>query len=184
MVQKHVALVCLLVLASCADNYTERHPNGSVSLECERYDNGCRGAFKRYDPDGHLIETGSRDDQGLLTGERVGYFTSGDTEYVSHYRGGTLDGEVRMFLHDNHIDAIGQFMNGKPVGKRISYYPSGKIRIEEEVPTDTATTRFVEYYESGNIKFSALRRGGATIYYESRDTLGIIVERFPNIPNP
>lgn len=182
MERKFFVLLSALCLVACSDSYTERHPNGTVSLECERYDNGCRGAFQRFDPNGHLIETGSRDDQGRLTGKRVGYYSSGDTEYVSFYKAGVLDGELKTFLVGNRIDGVGTFQMGQPAGKTLSYYPSGKLHIEEEVPIDTVTTRFIEYYENGSVKFSALRRGKATIYYESRDSSGAIVERFPHIP--
>lgn len=183
MLRRCLIIICAFTLASCSEGYKEHHPNGRISLECERGDKGCEGAYKRFDSSGHLIETGYRS-RGSTYGRRVGYFANGDTEYVAMYHDGLLDGPMTEFYPGNIKKSFGQFVRGKQAGKVLTYYPSGQIHVEEEVPVDTVTTRFVEYFQSGAIKFSALRRGSATIYYERRDSAGTIVERFPNIPIP
>lgn len=183
MLRRHWLLLFAITLASCSKKYQEHHPNGTVSLECEYNNDGCDGAYQRFDLNGHLIESGYRS-KGKSYGNRVGYFVNGDTEYVAMYRDGLPDGPMKEFYPGNIKKSIGRYEDGKQVGKVLTYYPNGRLQAEAEVPIDTVTTRLTEYDESGNVRFRALIRGKATVYYERLDSLGIIVERFPNIPAP
>lgn len=183
MLRRRWILPFAIALASCSKKYQEHHPNGTLSLECEHNSGGCDGAYQRFDLNGHMTECGYLS-KGKPHGNRVGFFANGDTEYVAVYRDGLLDGTMKDFYPGNIKKNIGYYKGGKQVGKVLTYYPNGRLQAEAEVPMDNVTTRLTEYDESGNVRFRALIRGRTTVYYEHLDSLGVIVERFPNIPTP
>ncbi len=150
------------------------------------------GIFKRYDPQGHLLEEGFFR-QNLPHGEYKEYYPSGQIRRKIVYDLGTRIGQA-LHYHENgqvakvidykdreiqqsivEFDTSGnklreyQLYKHKPHGKWIEYYPGGAIKEKRQYKDGLLDGWVKTYDEQGHLQkeepYKAGRMEGEAIYY-------------------
>lgn len=156
------------------------HPNGRVSTLGSYSKSGKReGLFKEYDPKGvitgariyrgdELISEGMVNEIGMLEGNWVEYFTTGEKRAEGSYMDGKKEGEWSFYHRSGKVEQRGKFLNGLPNGPWVWYHENGKVHRQENYRKGKEDGASAEYDEVGQVitqgEYIDGRREGRWLY--------------------
>jgi antitoxin component YwqK of YwqJK toxin-antitoxin module len=108
-------------------------------------------------------------ERSFRDGEAIGYYPSGDTQFVVNFYRDALDGEWRSYYENGQLCDSGNFYKNMPDGDWISYYENGQpqmvvkysarklIQVKEEMrrmfrPTSLTGSSTVRFRGTGAIR--------------------------------
>lgn len=109
------------------------------------------GLSESYSENGVLtIREQYRD--GKLDGERIMFYSSGDTMLIENYSLGDFEGPYVYHYESGSLELIGQYHNNQMTGSWLRYYKNGQLMEKVMFVKNNENGPFIEYHENGNLK--------------------------------
>ncbi len=148
--------------------YQSKESNHAVG----HYKNGEQyGKWKYYS--NYLEKTENYDENGVLNGDVVGYFSNSKISYLGQYLDGFKVGEWSNYFESGRLSQIELYnAQGELDGFRISYYESGDTFFCGEKKVNERIGEWKTYYENGSLQHyqlyleGGLRNGFSESYYK------------------
>ncbi len=150
----------MMVLCSCQDKVIVSYYETGEKQEEYQYssDSVKHGLYKRYSPEGTLIETANYV-HNKLEGERIIYnFKSGVKEISEYYNDDLLDGNYIEFHPNGEIKSLGVYTDNLLSGTVRLFKTSGVLIQELQYLNNYEVIPFKEYHENGKIKWEGTKR--------------------------
>jgi antitoxin component YwqK of YwqJK toxin-antitoxin module len=89
---------------------------------------------------------------GVLRGEQIFYYESGQIQEVRNFdAGGSFSGAYKSYHETGKLKSEGQYVNGSMSGKWKYFYRTGNIKEIVHFRDNVENGPFIEYYENGKI---------------------------------
>ncbi|MEM6722436.1 MAG: toxin-antitoxin system YwqK family antitoxin [Bacteroidota bacterium] len=149
-------MLVLLSLSSCKGDIqvvslTDAATEGKIEYELRQSDSLQHGFYKRYSPEGTLVESANYTD-GELDGERLLYHENGEIQYIERYQTGRYEGTYESFYDDGQKESEGEYIGNAMQGEWKFYYQNGQVKELVRFTDSEENGPFIEYYENGNLK--------------------------------
>ena len=117
--------------------------------------------------------------KGILQGQRIDYYETGQTESIVKYVNGKKDSVGIFFYPNEQIDCIENCSVGKLQGISTSYFENGKLKSILKYEKGKLDSIASWYYQNGQISCIATYRSGTrqgiqTCYYEDGKIQSIV----------
>lgn len=150
-------LACFLfIFSSCGkrvDVIEVKDENGNIK---EKYyldkDSLKFGTYTSYDEKGNIFEE-SHFKNGVLNGERIIFFPSGEKEIVENYENGIFNGPYSTFYNNGQLNLVANYIEGDMEGLVKRYYDTGELMEEVSFVNSEENGPFKEYYKNGTVKW-------------------------------
>ena len=90
-----------------------------------------------------------------------------DNTFYKKFSNIPFSGHIESYHPNGQLKIIGEFSEGKKIGKWVEYYESGKLREENYWDKGTMVGEWIQYYESGQISNKQEYKNGKTGRYTS-----------------
>ncbi len=155
------SLLLLAFLSSCSDIENVEVKEGNVvteSYDRRKSDFAKQGTYKRFSPEGKLLEQ-SEYDNNLLHGKQSFFYPNGQVLESVHYTNGTHNGTYQTFFENGKVELEGQYANGALEGEFKVHYESGQVKEILTYKNNEEVGAFKEYHDNGNIKTEGAYNG-------------------------
>jgi len=86
----------------------------------------------------------------LKNGKQLGYYKSGEVEFIKHWRNNEIDSTCKYFYRSGVIKSIYKYSQGSINGYYTSYYESGNVH-EERLYNSGQIIECFTYFDSSNL---------------------------------
>ncbi len=91
-------------------------------------------------------------ENGIMVGEWLSYFKSGQLEFIHNYKNGQRNGPWKRYYENGQIFEKGNFKNGRIDGYYESYYESGQLSSNGNWKGSNFVGIWKIYYKHGGLK--------------------------------
>lgn len=109
------------------------------------------GTYYRYFKNNQIDEIANYTD-GLLDGQRVIFYKSGDTMTVEMYQADKFEGIYRTYHKNGQLESEGKYYNNVMSKKWNYYYDNGQLKEMVTFEHNAENGPFVEYHKNGKLK--------------------------------
>ncbi len=109
------------------------------------------GIYYRYFRDKSIDEVAHYKD-GLLEGQRILFFKTGDTMTIETHHNDLFEGVFKTFFKNGQLESIGQYIDNKMAGIWKYYYDNGQLKEQVTFSDNNENGPFIEYYKNGHLK--------------------------------
>lgn len=168
-------LLILLFVGCNEKSISSHYETGEIKEEFQcTADSVKNGYYKKYAPNGVLIETANYLN-GKLNGERNLYNTDTGTKEISEiYKADALEGRYIVYHPNGEIQSLAVYKDNKLSGALKFYDTSGLFVNEFQYVDNIEVIPFKEYHENGNIKWEGTK--SYDHYFGIKKDFGVLKE--------